>query len=74
MYKRLVTLLLVVSVSYLLQGCTYRAWYEGFKEGQRQECYKYESPHEILECLESLNNMTYEEYKKTREDLIKESE
>lgn len=52
-------------------GCTYQAWYEGFQAQQRQNCYQYKSQSEIQSCLDKVNSMTYEEYKKEREDLVK---
>jgi hypothetical protein len=66
--KRLTALLFIVCICFLFQACTYKAWYEGFKEGQRQDCYKIEDPDERLDCLERVNSMTYEEYTRTRED------
>ena len=68
MTKSLTTLLLAVCVYFSFQACTYKAWYEGFKEGQRQDCYKIEDPNERLDCIDRVNSMTYEEYKRTRED------
>lgn len=64
------TLLLTVFICFTFQGCTYKAWYDGFQEGQRMECNRYESSNERQECLERVNNMTYEEYKEVREDSI----
>ena len=51
-----------------VQGCTCRAWYEGFQEGQRQECYKNPSQGEVQDCLDRVNSRTYEEYRKAREN------
>lgn len=50
------------------QGCTYRAWYEGFQEQQRQECYRNRSRGEIQTCLDGVNRKTYDEYEKGREN------
>ena len=74
MTKKLLTLLLAGCVCFSFQGCTYKAWYEGFKEGQRQDCNKIESPSERQECIERVNSRTYEEYKKTQDDSIKDRE
>jgi len=74
MTKRLLTLLLVGCVCFAIQGCTYRAWYEGFQEQQRRDCYKHASQSEIQECLDRVNSITYDKYKKTREDSNKQSE
>lgn len=57
---------LVVGGCLALQGCTYRAWFEGFKAQQRQECYKYAAPSERQSCLDRVNRMTYDEYERAR--------
>ena len=49
-----------------VQGCTYRGWYEGFQERQREACYKNPSQGEVQNCLDRVNSMTYEEYRKAR--------
>ncbi len=64
---------LIICVTLLLQGCTYRAWYEGFQENQRQDCYQYRSQDQIQNCLDAVNGKTYDQYKKEREDIIKKS-
>lgn len=40
MNGRTVSLLLVVSCFLFIQGCTYRAWYQGFQKRQRRACYE----------------------------------
>jgi len=65
--------LLIICISLLIQGCTYRAWYEGFQEKQRQDCYQYRSQDQIQNCLDTVNGRTYDQYKKEREDIIKKS-
>jgi hypothetical protein len=40
--KRLI-LMLAGCVCLACHGCTTRAWYEGFKDNERQDCYKYKS-------------------------------
>ena len=74
MIDRFLVFLLVACVFFSSQGCTYRAWYEGFQEQQRQNCYKYSSQSEIQRCLDKANNMTYEQYKMTREASKKQDE
>lgn len=49
-------------------GCTYRAWYEGLQERQRQECYNNPSQSEIQKCLESVNSTTYDEYRRKQKE------
>jgi hypothetical protein len=46
-------------------GCTSQAWYDGVKEGAKNEC-RSQPPSEVDRCLEKLNNKTYEEYEKER--------
>lgn len=58
---------LVISVYFMIQGCTYQAWFEGLREQQRQECHKHISDDVVQRCLENVGNMTYEEYLKSRE-------
>jgi hypothetical protein len=55
------------------QGCTYRAWYEGMQERQRQECYKIPSQSETQKCLERVNSITYDDYKNRREGSVEQS-
>lgn len=49
------------------QGCTYRAWYEGLQERQRQECYHNPNQSQVQQCLDRVNKMTYDEYKRHRD-------
>lgn len=49
------------------QGCTRQAWYEGFKERERQRCLSYINQDEVQSCLDNIQNMSYEQYKKSRE-------
>ena len=74
MPHKLIIILLAGFVAFFFQGCTCKAWYEGFQEGQRRDCYKIESPSGRQDCLERVSNMTYEEYEKARKDLMKKPE
>jgi hypothetical protein len=69
----MVVLLLAVCFCLFSQGCTYRAWYEGFQEGQRQECYKNRGRDETQKCLDRVNSTTYDEYEKSRENSKRQS-
>ena len=73
MIKKMVLLLLAVGACWGSQGCTYRAWYEGLKERQRQECYQSPNQSEIQKCLESVNNSNYDEYMRGRKDSNKQA-
>ena len=74
MPKMIALLLLAAGVCLVSQGCTYRAWYEGLQERQRQECYQSPSQSEIQKCLESVNSITYDQYKRGRKDSNKQVE
>jgi len=69
---RLPGLLLAACAGLLVQGCTYQAWYEGFRERQRQECYQERGRSEMEKCLERVNSLTYEEYVKGRDGAKRE--
>jgi hypothetical protein len=67
-------LLLACCACFAIQGCTYRAWYEGFKERQRQDCYKYAGQDEIGKCLDTVNSTTYDQYENARKESKKQNE
>lgn len=50
---------------FTLSGCTTQTWYEGVKEGAKNNCRSQPSS-EVERCLENLNKKTYEEYEKER--------
>jgi hypothetical protein len=66
MKKIIGALLLLMCLVALCQGCNRRAWYEGLRDMQRQECYKYSDSFEVQDCLDRVNSMTYDEYEKNR--------
>ncbi|MHB8763745.1 MAG: hypothetical protein ACYDA8_05315 [Deferrisomatales bacterium] len=49
------------------QGCTPRAWYEGFRERRREECYQSRSQGELQRCLEEVEAATYDRYRERRD-------
>jgi hypothetical protein len=63
--------LFVISLCLSVQGCTYQAWYAGLQEQQRQQCYKntVNFP-ETQQCIDRVNNTTYDQYKAQREQAI----
>ena len=69
MTSRLAILLVFVCVCAETYGCTYRAWHEGFRESQRQKCYKLPSDDAMQQCLNKVDKMTYDQYKKARKEL-----
>ena len=60
--------LLVVGIGsiLLLGGCTHQAWFEGFKERQRQECLKHVNNDDVQRCLDEIERMSYKEYERSR--------
>jgi len=74
MIKRMALLLLAAGTFLGSQGCTYRAWYEGLKERQRQECYQTPGQSELRKCLASIDSITYDEYMRSRKDSNKQAE
>ena len=56
----------------LAQGCSYLAWYQGLQEQQRQECYKNYSQQDVQICIDKVNSMTYDDYRKRREGITGE--
>jgi len=73
MIKKMALLLLAAGACLGSQGCTYRAWYEGMKERQRQECYQSPNQSEVQKCLESVNCTSYDEYMRSRKDSDKQA-
>ena len=61
--KRCFSVLLVVGLLVMVQGCGSRAWYDGFKEQQRQDCLRHESRSEVQECLEGSQGLTHDQYR-----------
>ncbi len=56
---------LVLGMLLLLSACTHRAWYEGFKVGAENDCNK-QPPGAREECLQRVNQQSYDSYEKTR--------
>lgn len=60
----------VLLMAVVVSACTQRAWYEGAKQSQRNECYKMPlSARE--ECLKALDSETYDEYQRQRQEELK---
>jgi len=69
---KLLTLMFLASISIYFSGCSYRSWYEGLRETERQNCYKIENSIERQECLDRVDEMSYDQYQKEREKTIKQ--
>lgn len=66
--------MLVITLCLTAQGCTYQAWYAGFQEAQRQQCYENNmNSSDTQQCLDRVNNTTYDQYKAQREQTIERS-
>ena len=64
----------VITIFSATQGCTYQAWNTGFQGQQRQQCYKNSSgSSETQQCLDRVNNTTYDQYKTQREQTIEQA-
>ena len=74
MFNRIGILFILGLISFGFTGCSYRAWHEGFRVSQRQECYKLTSHDAMQKCLDKVDNMSYDEYEKARKDAIKHDE
>jgi cyanate permease len=59
---------LLAVLLFLPQSCTRQAWFEGFKEGERQRCHSQVSQDEIERCLDRVEKMHFEQYQKSREN------
>lgn len=56
----------------LCTGCTHKAWYEMLREQQRQMCYRQPNQTTTTQCLDRVNNMSYEQYNRLLEESIKQ--
>ena len=58
---------LVLSAVLLLQGCTTRAWFEVLQERERSRCYEHVSNDAVEACLKQVEEMSYDQYRRSRE-------
>jgi hypothetical protein len=66
--------ILILSLCFAAQGCTCQAWYTGFQEQQRQQCYKnFLNSSDTQRCLDRVNNTSYGQYKAQREQALGQS-
>jgi hypothetical protein len=70
MTRRILLILPVWLACFFFQGCASQSWFDAFKDIQRQECYKIESPTERQECLDKIDDASYDEYQKERKETI----
>jgi len=63
--KQFLAMITLAFLILTITGCTTKSWYEGVKEGAKNNC-RSQPPGEVESCLEKLNNKTYEEYEKER--------
>jgi hypothetical protein len=59
-------MLLAFIFSYF-SGCTYKSWYEGLRESERQNCYRIANTVERQKCMDEIDKMSYEQYQKEQE-------
>jgi hypothetical protein len=57
----------------LATGCSYQAWYEGVQDTRRQDCYRL-PPGEVQPCLDEVDRVGYDQYRREREEAGKQKE
>lgn len=57
-------LFLGIFISMMLLGCTKQAWFEGLKNREKQECYKYPSDSDVKNCLDQIDGVTIDDGRK----------
>jgi hypothetical protein len=65
------SLLILIGISIILGACSKQAWYEGARSSQTAHCM--EEPLSEYEDCKRQPNENYDDYRKTREDLIQEN-
>lgn len=45
-------------------GCTKQAWFEGLKNREKQECYKYPNDRDVQNCLDHIGDVKIDDGKK----------
>lgn len=73
MERKIVLCVIMFWLSTTCMGCTAHSWYEGVKETKRQDCYKLQSASERNRCLEEVDGASYDQYKRERDQMIKEN-
>ncbi len=64
---------MIIGGSLLAAGCTQQAWYEGFQASERQKCEALLSQSAMQQCIDQVNSLSYSQYQREREGLIKNS-
>ncbi|MFW6374608.1 MAG: hypothetical protein ACOC3W_13015 [Thermodesulfobacteriota bacterium] len=70
--KRKLMIVIAGLICLAIQGCTARAWFGGLQENAHQDCYRYATPAEIQDCLDSVNSITFDRYTEERKEMIKQ--
>lgn len=70
MLKTPLYLLLLTTVLATFSGCSSRAWYEGLRNIERQNCQKIAGTAERVECLQREADVSYDQYQRERKDLL----
>ena len=71
--KRLFTLVIFIFIFIAFSGCS-EFLYESFQEIERNDCYKLEDPQQRQDCLDRIDERSYDQYQKEREQYQKERE
>ncbi len=64
---------MIIGGSLLAAGCTQQAWYEGFQASERQKCEALLSQSAMQQCIDQVNSLSYPQYQRERDGLIKNS-
>ena len=57
----------VLFLALAVGGCTSQSWYEGLREGARQQCRQTPDASGSQDCIDKVNRQDYESYKAERE-------
>jgi hypothetical protein len=63
--KQFFAFILSIFLMLAISSCTTKVWYQSVKQGAENNCRR-QPLRESEQCLESLNNKTYEDYEKER--------
>jgi hypothetical protein len=70
MGNRLIRLAVAASLLLVAGGCSWRSWYAGIQQQQRNDCYHLGAQRDIQTCLERVDRLTYDDYQRLRQERI----
>jgi hypothetical protein len=57
-------LFVAIFIATVPMGCTKQAWFEGLKNREKQECYKYPNDRDVKNCLDHIGDVTIDDGRK----------